>query len=237
MTTILSLAFSDIEPKENQNMISIRKIAITALAVLLCALFLGACKTVIKPGEGGLYDEKHDVRYYHASTVYEATARGKEYGTLQVTDTLSYKLYVIPGVDPTEMLATDENNIIHASTLAMPTLSEMGATTLNVCMDGTATAHVIHTMRDRDAIAALAEAYENAPDIQNPGYTPIRTFRVRFESPDYAGFYYTLTYVEFSENIVIDGTDYGRYFLQSLFDGVFAPVPDVIHVALGYDKA
>ena len=214
-----------------------RKLATVALAALLCVtpLTLASCKSTLKPGEGGLYDDKTDVSYYHASTVYEATARGEEYGSLQVTDSLSYKLYVIPGVDPVEMLATEENNILHASTLTLPTLTEMNATTLNVCMDGATTAHVVHTMYDKAAIATIAEAYESAPDIENPGFTPIRTFRVRFASPDYAGFYYTLTYVEFAENIVIDGTDYGRYFLQSLFDGIFAPIPDTIHVALGYN--
>ena len=213
----------------------IRKLAVVAMSVLLCALPLSACKATLKPGEGGLYDDKTDVSYYHASTVYEATARGKEYGTLQVTDDISYKLYVIPGVEPTEMLATEENNILHASTVTLPTLSEMKPTSLHVCMDGTTTAHVVHTMNDKTAIAAIVAAYESAPDIKNPGYTPLRTFRVRFESPDHAGFYYTLTYVEFAENIVIDDVDYGRYFLQSLFDGVFAPVPTDIHVALGYD--
>lgn len=214
---------------------SICKIAVVALAILLCALPLCACKSTLKPSEGGLYDKKTDVSYYHASTVYEATARGKEYGTLQVTDDISYKLYIIPGVEPTKMLATEENNILHASTLSMPTLSEMSPTTLHVCMDGATTAHVIHTLRDKAAIATLVEAYENAPELKNPGYTPVRTFRVRFESPDYTGFYYTLTYVEFADDIEIDGVSYGRYFLQSLFDGVFAPVPDTIHVALGYE--
>lgn len=214
-----------------------RKLATVALAVLLCILplTLASCKATLKPGEGGLYDDKTNVNYYHASTVYEATARGDEYGSLKVTDDISYKLYVIPGVEPTEMLATEDNNILYASTLTLPTLTQMNATTLNVCMDGATTAHVIHTMRDKDAIAAIAEAYASAPDIENPGYTPIRTFRVRFESPDYAGFYYTLTYVEFSQNVVIDEIDYGRYFLQSTFDGVFAPIPDTIHVALGYE--
>ena len=41
--------------------------------------------------------------------------------------------------------------------------------------------------------------------------------------------------MEFSQNVVIDEIDYGRYFLQSTFDGVFAPIPDTIHVALGYE--
>ncbi len=217
-------------------MTSIRKLTLAALALLLCTLPLSACgkSPTLKQSDKGLYDDQNDITYYHASTVYEATAREKkEYGTLEVTKDLSYKLYAIPDVDPKEMLATEENNILYASTMTLPTVSEMGATKLYICMDASTNAHVIHTIHDPEVIAALANAYENAPDIENPGYTPTRTFRVRFESPDYPGFYYTVSYLEFSADIEINDVSYGRYFFQSQFDGVFAPVDDTIHNALG----
>ncbi len=211
----------------------LRKLCLTGLALFLCALSVSACKVTLESGEGGLYDKKNDVYYYHASTAYEAVGLGEEHGTLKVTDNISYKLHLIPGIDPREMVATEDGNILYASTLTLPTVTEMNAAELHICMDGATTVHIIHTVTDKSVIGALAAAYENAPDIKNPGYTPVCNYRVRFESPDYAGFYFTLTYVEFAEDIIIDDVSYGRCFFQNLFDGVFAPVDDTIHNALG----
>ncbi len=218
----------------------IRKMLALSAAIALVALSAVACgkKVTLTPGENGLYDEKNEVRYYNASTVYEATARDKEYGTLQLGEGLSFKLYTIPGVDPTRMLATEDNDIVYASTYTLPTLKDMAPTTLNICMDGATTAYVIASVTDKSAIDAVIDDYLNAPEgVRNPGFTPIRNFRVRFESPDHPGFFYTLTYVELAEDLVIDDISYGRYFLQSLFEGTFAPVDDTIHKALGISDA
>ncbi len=204
-----------------------------ALALLLLSLSLVACKTTLEPGENGLYDDKKDIRYINASTVYEAKELADEYGVLKLTENESYKLYRIPGVEPEQMLATEDGNIVYASDLTLPSLSKMNAEILHICMDTASTTYIVGEVADKKQIDAIIESYESAPAIQNPGYNPIRNFRVRFESSDHAGFYYTLTYVEYAEDIEIDGQSYGRYFLLSLFEGTFAPVDDTIHKVLG----
>ncbi len=208
-----------------------------AMATLCMGLCLASCKTTLKPGENGLYDEKNDIRYINASTVYEAKELGKEYGVLKLTDDISYKLYTIPEVDPTQMLATEDKDIVYAAGVKIPTLSEMAPTALFICMDTAESVFVIGEELTQSKIDAVVAAYENAPDIPNPGYTPVRNFTIRFESLEHPGFFYKLTYVEYAEDVEIDGKSYGRYFLMSLFDGVYAPVDDTIHNVLGDNTA
>ncbi len=207
------------------------------LSVLLLALSLASCKTTLEPGENGLYDDKKDIRYINASTVYEAKELGDEYGVLKLTENESYKLFTIPDVAPEKMLATEDRDIVYASDIKLPTLSEMAPTALFICMDTASNVFVVDEILNQKQIDALIRAYESAPDIQNPGFTPTRNFRVRFESLEHPGFFYSLTYVEFAEDIEYDGKSYGRYFLQSIFDGIFAPVDDTIHKVLGDNPA
>lgn len=205
------------------------KALILGLSCLLCALYFTACKVNLKSGDNGLYDKKNDVTYCHASPTYEAISLGKEYGKLTVTDKESYTLYLLPGVDPTEMLATEDFNIVYSSEIDLPTLTEMAPTLLRVCNNSLE----IKRIEDVSAIASIVSHYVNGTSIDYPGTTPIRTYKLRFESPLYPSFYYTVTYVEYDKDLEIDGKSYGRYFLYNSFDRYFVPTDDTIHNALG----
>ena len=176
--------------------------------VLLCALSLASCKATLKPGDKGLYDQKNDVTYSHASTVYEATALVKEYGKLALTAKESYALYTIPGADPTEMLATEDYNIVYAAGYTMPTLLEMAPTILHICTDSSATVHEVHRMEDTVDIASIVMKFTSGENLAYPAGSPLRSYKVRFESTQYPGFYFTLTYVEYAEDVEIDGVNY-----------------------------
>ena len=43
---------------------------------------------------------------------------------------------------------------------------------------------------------------------------------------------YTLTYVEYADDLIIDETNHGKYFLYNAFDKRCVPVGDGIHAAL-----
>lgn len=199
------------------------------LSCLLCLLSLASCGVNLTSGENGLYDKKNDVTYCHASPVYEAVALVKEYGKLTVTDQESYVLHTIPGMDPTEMLATEDFNIVYADHITMPTLMEMGPTILRICNDS----YEIKRMEDTVAIAAVVAKYTVGESIEYPGLTPIRSYKARFESVLYPGFFYTLTYVEYDTDLELDGVNYGKYFLYNAYDKRFIPIDDTIHAALG----
>ncbi len=211
---------------------TLKKALLVGLTALLCAVSATACNDVnLQSGKNGLYDKKNDISYSHASPVYEAISLLKEYGKLTVTDSESYALYTIPGMDPTEMLATEDFNIVYASDLDMPTLMEMMPTVLRVCSDSIE----IKRVEDAVVVAALANAYTEGEAIPYPGTTPLRSYKARFESVNYPGFYYTLTYVEYANDLVIEDQNYGRYFLYNAFDQRFVPVGDDIHAALGLE--
>ncbi len=203
------------------------------LCLILLTLTCTACKATLKPQEAGVYNDRTKTYYHHASMVYEATALVKEYGTLKVNELSEYTLYTVPGMDATEMLATEEFNILYATDSQMPTLLEMAPTILHVCSD-TTTIHELKRIEETGDIYSLVYAYMNIESIPYTSDTPLRNYRVRFESTQYPGFYYTLAYLEYSEDIVIDGENYGRYFLRSAYENTFVPVSDVIHKAMGY---
>ena len=209
--------------------ISLIRTALLVLAALLLVLPLASCGVTLKSGDKGLYDERNDISYCHASPVYEAISLVKEYGKLNVTGQESYVLHTIPGTSPSKMLATEDFNIVYASDIDMPTLLEMAPTILRICNDSME----IKRFEDAVAIAALVNTYETGNSIDYPGLTPIRSYKARFESVLYPGFYYTLTYVEYGSDLIIEDVNYGKYFLYSAFDQLFVPVDDTIHAALG----
>ena len=212
----------------------IPKTLTAALAVLLCALSLASCKTTLKPGEKGLYDDRKDITYSHASTVYEATALVKEYGKLALSAEESYLLYTVPGEDPTEVLATEDYNIVHAEGFTMPTLLEMAPSVIRLCVDAGENDRELGQVNDMVAVAAIVHDFNEGENLPYPAVSPLRSYKARFESPQYPGFFYTLTYVEYAEDVEIDGTNYGRYFLRSAFEDIFVPVGDEIHKSMGF---
>lgn len=212
----------------------IRKSLTALMAALLCALTLASCKTTLKPGEHGLYDDRHKISYSHASTVYEATALVKEYGKLALSAEEAYLLYTVPGEDPTEILATEDYNIVYAEGVTMPTLSEMAPSILRICVDSTEHVREIGNVSDVVLVASIVHDFTTGENLPYPAASPLRSYKARFESTQYPGFFYTLTYVEYAEDVEIDGKNYGRYFLRSAFEGIFIPVGDEIHTTMGF---
>lgn len=211
------------------------RILTVALCLTLLMGMMASCGVTLKPGDKGLYDKQNKITYVNASTVYEAVALVEDYGTLSLNKNVSYKIYTVPGTDPKKILATEEFDILHASDVAMPTLEEMMPNVLHVCVDGTTSSSEILRYEDLEGIFSLIDDYCYGDNVTYMGHTPLRQYRVRFESPDYPGFYYTLTYMEYSEDQVIDGVNHGKYFLYSAFENRFVSVEGVIHKALGLE--
>ena len=212
----------------------LKKSLLILLAVVLVALSLASCKTTLKPGDKGLYDQQKDITYNHASTVYEAVSLVKEYGKLAVTSKESYTLYTVPGTDPTEMLATEDYNILYATGYTMPTLLEMAPTVVHICSNASDMVYELCRMDDTVDISSIVMAVTTGENVPYPATGSLRSYKICFESPQYPGFYYSLTYVEYSQDLEIDGVNHGRYFLRSAFEGIFIPVGDEIHRAMGF---
>ena len=212
---------------------SFKKALLVGMASLLCAASVISCAkggdVHLKPHDKyGLYNAKTKISYSHASPVYEATSLLKECGKLTVTDSESYVLYTIPGTKPEDMMATEDFNIVYSSELDMPTLQEMAPTIIRVCSDSME----MKRMEDAAVVAAVVKAYVEGTSVDYPGTTPQRSYKARFESLNHPGFYYTLTYVEYAQDLVVEDVNYGRYFLYNAFERRFVPAGEAINKAL-----
>ena len=211
---------------------TLKKLLLVGMASLLCAASMVSCSTgsvkLKSHEEHGLYNAKTKISYSHAAPVYEATSLVKECGKLIVTDSESYVLYTIPGAKSEEMMATEDFNIVYASDLDMPSLGEMAPTILRICNDSIE----LKRMEDPAIVSKVAQAYIEGVAVDYPGTTPQKSYKARFESLNYPGFYFTLTYVEYAEDLVLDGVNYGRYFLYNAYERRFVPAGEDIHIAL-----
>lgn len=216
----------------------LRKYLCLILCAITCVAALSSCgKVTLYEGQGvenGCVNKKDGTVYLHASPVYEAVELLDERGKLKVTDSESYKLYTIPDMDEIRWLATEDKHILYTEDTKLPSLLEMAPYQVDICVDAT-TIHTVAKITDVIEIASLVADFSANEPVTYPGTTPLRNYRVRFESDLYPGFYYTLTYVEYGSDLIIEDENYGKYFLYSAFDQLFVPVGDEIHRAMGWD--
>lgn len=200
-------------------------------ALLLATLLFSSCGMTLQRSENG-YVDKEGVTWQHASTCYQAVSLGEKLGKLAVADKTTYEIYEIPDMDASLWMATEEGNVLYADGVTLPTLADMAPASMEVCVENTTT-YVIHTMTDTEALASVISAYTEHEPVLYLGLPVYKTYRIRFLSPDYPGLYYSLTYVEYAEDYVIEDRNYGKYFLYDRFDQNFVPIGDEIHNALG----
>ena len=211
----------------------IRRI-LSVICLLLTLLLLASCGLTIHEGigEGDAMDKSSGTAWYHASTCYEAVELESKLGKLVVSDKESLEIYKILDMDPDQWIATEEKNVLHTSDVALPSLSDMKPTELYFYIDGSAE-HKLHTISDAEDLQSIIKAYSENESVKYPAQTAYKTYRVKFNSTVYKGLYYALTYVEYSEDYIVDDANYGKYFLYDRFDQKFIPVGDEIHNALG----
>ncbi len=214
---------------------SLRSALAVILAALLCTLSLVSCQHTLEVGEQGIYDEKNNVHYMYAAPVYEAVSKDEAFGTLKLNENVSIELFTIPNTDPAQMLANEDLNILHATTVTMPTLTEMEPKTVHICIDGSDKAYELFAIDDAEDVRTLVKICEEGESLfeHYPATTPTKNYRVRFSSEKYPGMYYTLTYVEYASDVEIDGESFGRRFFLHTTAKIFIPAGDIIHHASG----
>lgn len=205
------------------------------ICLVLALSALTACGVTIHEGVGAgdAVDKSSGVAWYHASTCYEALELEKKMGKLVVGEH-DLELYKLPDMDPEKWLATEDNNVLYAEGVTLPTLSEMAPTALHFYIDST-TEQKLYTIDKAETLTAIVEDFSTNELVLYPATTPYKTYRVRFVSDEYPGLCYVLTYVEYSTEYVVDDTSYGKYFLYDRFDQKFIPIGQEIHDALGIE--
>ncbi len=214
-----------------------------ALATLLCSCGNRLVKIVAEAGD--LYSNaKTGAIYQVLSPSYEPSARGEEYGCLELSG-VEFILHEIPGLDPSEWLCSAYGDVYCSSSYDIADFADWDIDALFVCTN-TAVVVAELTLRESEQLdgtlcqelfSLLQTAYTSGPDVYYPSYaTASRTYTLRFATDEYPGLYYSLKLIEYTENIVgmaeINGNeqqvDLGRTFLYDRYADRCVPVSDVI---------
>ena len=209
---------------------------IPIFSVIMAILMLASCGLTIHEGigDGDAMDKSSGTAWYHASTCYEAVALEDKLGKLVVSDKESLEIYKILDMDPDQWIATEDKNVLYTSAVTLPSLSDMKPSELYFYIDGSAD-HKLHTISDSDTLQSIIKAYSENESFKYPAQPAYKSYRVKFNSTVYKGLYYALTYVEYSEDYILNDVNYGKYFLYDRFDQKCIPVGDEIHTALGIE--
>jgi hypothetical protein len=227
---ILSAVFSVIDLQR----FKMRKIICALLGVVvLLSLSLSSCSGGVKLTDknGGCVDAKSGTRYNYASICYEPISLGDEYGELSVGKLFTYKLYTVKDMEKSQWLATEENNILYAEGVSLPTLAEMKAHTIGVFTMESSGLEVFR-VGDKKLVESVVKAYEEGEKLTYPMIAAAEKYKVKFYGDTLKGVCYSLTYLEYADDIFEDGVNYGRYFLYDAFDRIFVPIGNEIHDAL-----
>jgi hypothetical protein len=180
--------------------------------ILFLILFLYSCSgaPVFENDElGNLIDAENGRLYLYcgsylrAAEIYDgAYARYDDYeGKPKST------LHEIPGVDPAEWLSEDINKkglplLFRESGVAEPTLENFGTVKIHVRQPGASNFHIA-LIDDEEEVRSIVNAYLHGENI-NPPLEIETSLLFYFESPEYPGIYYVLSYYAAAGN----GEDY-----------------------------
>lgn len=217
---------------------TLSRAAALILSLLLLALTVSAAsgcgKKMQETSEGVKINGEEDKVFRHASVVYEPVELGQKYGKLQVSKSMVLKVWSIEGLSPAEWLATEDGDVLYADGVHLPTLAEMKPVSVQVCAYQSSV-HVLRRVSDPALVSSLVTAWETAGDAPYLNRTPLRSFKLRFESDEYPALYYSVLYLEYADDLVSGDVNYGRYFLYSAFDGRFVPVDGALHDIFDFD--
>ena len=188
---------------------------ILSLLLAACMFFaLCGCEEKIKVDVHLTYDGAADVlkneadgtAYTWASVSYEPAYVGDPYADWDKT-----VLYEVKGWDPKTLLTEEYQGIggiLYNETYDLPSLSEMNADTIYVCVGETSTS-CIYLIEDKETAARAADLLENGETVTLPDNGQL-TMSLKFASPDYDGIYYSVLYIEMGETAEDDRYLYDR---------------------------
>ncbi len=175
---------------------------IIALTLLCISLFLSSCTwnlVSLKYENGVLFSERAGVEYCSAPINYEPVSVGEEYAYYKDSDMI---LYEIVGLDPKEWLTQEyigsATTIFHSTDITLPTLEEMKASKIHVCIEDELT-FAVTTIDDQEVIDSLVDLFVNGTHEEWPLINSYVTYSLKFYSEEYPYIYYNLIYGDFPE--------------------------------------
>ncbi len=183
-----------------------KKIVIFALTVLVCLSMLASCaQNTFLNREGGLYDEKEDVQYSYAPLCVEAIAYA---GTAHIVDSYGYSYHSVRDMegndcDASQLLYDPEGQtLIYNSSMKFPTILEFEANRAAFYYPGERD-QLLEAIDDTAEAVRLTNVFKN-PTISYTANTAADTYHIRFFSEKYPYFSYVYTYIEYSQDQIVD---------------------------------
>ena len=192
------------------------------LSVLLCAALLSSCSGGMRmdfDADGNYFIAETGASYKRAPSCYEPEVSDRLYAELEING-IKTDYYEVEGADPSRLLADEFSTLFYSTGYELPSLENMGVSLVSLYNES-ASLSSISDIRDADKISEIIEIYNEGEAA--PYYSGLKSslaLVVRFFSPEHPGFCYTLTYVEYKEDIIDtaesgESINYGRKFLYN----------------------
>ena len=173
-----------------------------ALLLAVCAL-LASCSGHRKiEYEDGVYnDAKSDVSYVRVDASYMPVATGEKYADIKLKHE-TIELYRVTGFEPDEWLASKDGILYKNAEIKTPTLEEMRINKIEFCVE---TSIIVQrfSVTDAEAVAGLIEACGQSEKISVTNRAEKNNFKLMMVSSAYPELYYTVSYVEYAEDVHI----------------------------------
>lgn len=207
-----------------------------AVTLLLC----GCGRKLIVNGDDTYTDRQSGVTYAPLSSCYEPAAIGAEYATFKLSGVKTV-LHQVGSLPPEQYLASQYYAVYANRELTVPDFAALELTKALLYRTTATTIPVLtlhsDTEAQSDVINALRQAYLDGARVSYPSfYERAATYTLRFEASNLQGLYYTITYIEYAEDICdeIDGVqiNLGRYFLYDRYHQICVAVDGALHALL-----
>ena len=211
------------------------------LVLLATLLLLCGCGRKLTVNDDDTYtDRRSGVTYAPLSPCYEPAAIGAEYATYKLSG-MKTVLYQVGTLEPEQYLTSEYYAVYANRELNVPDFAALTLTKALLYKTTNAAIPALTLKSEDDAqksvITALRQAYLEGARVSYPSfYEREASYTLRFEASNLPGLYYTVTYIEYAEDITdeIDGvpTNLGRYFLYDRYNQICVAVDDALHALL-----
>lgn len=183
--------------------------AISALLLCTLAITLGACskdEQLVSDGPA-FKDKRTKVTYTYAPFSYEPIEIGEEvYGQSEYS-----KFYEIVGLDPLEFICEESGTVFYDEDITLPTPDKMTFDYLEICTEDE-TLTVDKTISDTNVIKFIMNDHLSAEKLT---YSPVEAsavYKLRFADTS-MGLYYSVELIRYADDLVENGTNFGRDFI------------------------
>ena len=187
-------------------MMKIKKILalLLAFSMLLGIMLLCSCSAKLVLKDGNFYCSKNKVTYIEVDYKYSPVSLSKEkYADLEELGKKT-ELFSLENVDPNKWLATADGRLFCAEGESVPALEDMDINKVLICRDGENMSVSLAEITNEISIATVLENISSGSELEYPVIgEAAELLSLRMSSEKYPWLYYSLSYVEFIEDVIV----------------------------------